>query len=58
MLTFSRKEREVVGILSIGTFLEYFDFYLYIHFASVLNGIFFAPTDQQSAFLLTSFAHI
>lgn len=57
MAIFTSKEKEVVTILSIGTFLEYFDLYLYLHFASVLNKLFFAPTDQYSSFLLTSFAY-
>lgn len=57
MAIFTSKEKEVVTILSIGTFLEYFDLYLYLHFASVLNKLFFASTDQYSSFLLTSFAY-
>lgn len=54
---FTAKEKQVVGILSIGTFIEYFDLYLFLHFATVLNKIYFAPTDQHSEFLLTSFAY-
>lgn len=57
MAIFTRKEKEVVSILSIGTFLEYFDFYLYLHFASVLNKLFFAVSDEFSSYLLTSFAY-
>ena len=57
MAIFTRKEKEVVSILSIGTFLEYFDFYLYLHFATVLNKLFFAATDEFSTYLLTSFAY-
>lgn len=57
MAIFTRKEKEVVSILSIGTFLEYFDFYLYLHFATVLNKLFFAPQDEFSTYLLTSFAY-
>lgn len=57
MAIFTRKEKEVVTILSIGTFLEYFDLYLYLHFATVLNKLFFAPTDEFSSYLLTSFAY-
>src|SRR5271154_2681155 len=56
MTYFTKKEKETIGILSIGTFLEYFDFYLYFHFAASLNKVFFAASDERSAALLTSFA--
>lgn len=54
---FTKKEKEVVSILSFGTFLEYFDLYLYIHLAVTLNKVFFAEGDAKSAALLTSFAY-
>lgn len=41
----------------MGTFLEYFDLYLYIHFATVLNTLFFSQGDSKSAALLTSFSY-
>jgi MHS family proline/betaine transporter-like MFS transporter len=56
MSYFTSKEKEIIGILSLGTFLEYFDFYLYFHFATALNKVFFAPADIRSTALLTSFA--
>ena len=37
----SSKQKEAIGLLSIGTFLEYFDLMLYIHMAVLLNEIFF-----------------
>ena len=58
MTRFTRKEKEVVSILSFGTFLEYFDLYLYIHLAVTLNKVFFAQGDAQSTALLTSFAYV
>lgn len=58
MAIFTNKEKEVVGILSFGTFLEYFDLYLYIHLAVTLNKVFFAEGDAQSSALLTSFAYM
>lgn len=58
MNTFSRKEKEVIGILSFGTFLEYFDFYLYIHLTTVLNKVFFEQGDAKSNALLVSFAYM
>jgi MFS transporter, MHS family, proline/betaine transporter len=57
MNIFTRKQKEVVGILSIGTFLEYFDFYLYLHFASTLNKLFFGQQDEFSSSLLIAFAY-
>jgi MHS family proline/betaine transporter-like MFS transporter len=54
---FTKKEKEVVTILSLGTFIEYFDFYLYFHFAVTLNNLFYAPQDGVSALLLTSFGY-
>jgi MFS family permease len=54
---FTSKEKRVIGILSTGTFLEYFDFYLYMHFATVLNRMFFATGDEFSTYLMTSFAY-
>ncbi|MDZ5761557.1 MFS transporter [Lyticum sinuosum] len=45
----TRNQKETIGILSIGTFLEYFDFMLYIHMAYILNGIFFPTADPHTA---------
>ena len=36
-----------MGLLSIGTFLECFDLYLYVHMAVLLNDFFFPPTDPH-----------
>ena len=36
-----RETKEAVGLLSMGTFLEYFDLMLYVHMAIVLNELFF-----------------
>lgn len=49
-------QREAVGLLQIGTFLEYFDLMLYVHLATLLNGIFFPATDTHTAALLIAFA--
>jgi hypothetical protein len=37
----NRQQREAVGLLQIGTFLEYFDLMLYVHMAVLLNDLFF-----------------
>ena len=52
----TQKQREVIGILSIGTFLEYFDLMLYIHMGVLLNDLFFPKTDYFSSLIISSFA--
>ena len=52
----SREQKEAVGLLQIGTFLEYFDLALYIHMAVLLNEIFFPKYDPHTASLLAAFA--
>ena len=52
----TREQKEAVGLLQIGTFLEYFDLMLYVHMAVLLNELFFPKTDPQTAALLSAFA--
>jgi MHS family proline/betaine transporter-like MFS transporter len=52
----NREQKEAIGLLSVGTFLEYFDLMLYIHMAVLLNELFFPKTDPFVASLLTAFA--
>lgn len=52
----SKEKKEAIGILSIGTFLEYFDLKLYIHMAVLLNVLFFPPTNPRTASFLAAFA--
>jgi MFS transporter, MHS family, proline/betaine transporter len=52
----TREQKESVGLLSIGTFLEYFDLMLYVHMAVFLNEIFFPKTDPHTASLLAALA--
>lgn len=52
----SKKQKEAIGLLQIGTFLEYFDFMLYVHMAVLLNELFFPKTDPHTAALLSAFA--
>ena len=47
----NRKQKQALGILSIGTFLEYFDLYLYVHMAVLLNELFFPKADPQTALI-------
>lgn len=56
MFGLNRDQGESVALLSIGTFLEYFDLMIYIHMAVLLNELFFPQTDRHTASLLTAFA--
>lgn len=51
----NREQKEAIGLLQIGTFLEYFDLMLYIHMVVLLNELFFPKTDPHTASLLTAF---
>jgi MFS family permease len=53
----TREQREAVGLLSIGTFLEYFDLMLYVHMAVLLNSLFFPQNDLDSAAFFTAVAY-
>ena len=48
----TREQKEAVGLLSIGTFLEYFDLMLYVHMAVLLNDLFFPQSDPTTKYLL------
>lgn len=52
----TRSQKEAIGLLQIGTFLEYFDLMLYVHMAVLLNELFFPKTDPHTAALLSAFA--
>jgi MFS family permease len=52
----NRGQKEAIGLLQIGTFLEYFDLMLYVHMAVLLNQLFFPKTDPHTAALLAAFA--
>ncbi len=51
-----REQKEAIGLLQIGTFLEYFDLMLYVHMAILLNEVFFPKVDPHSEALLAAFA--
>lgn len=51
-----KEHKQAVGLLSVGTFLEYFDLMLYVHMAVLLNELFFPKTDSHTASLLAAFA--
>lgn len=53
----TKTQKEAIGLLSLGTFLEYFDLMLYVHMAVVLNDLFFPKTTNHTdAQLLSSLA--
>ncbi len=52
----SKEQKHATSLLSIGTFLEYFDLMLYVHMAVLLNELFFPKTDAHTAALLSAFA--
>jgi len=52
----SREQKESIGLLQIGTFLEYFDLYLYVHMAVLLNELFFPQADSRTASILAAAA--
>lgn len=52
----TKEQKQVIGLFSIGTFLEFFDFMLYVHMAVLLNEIFFETTDSHTASLMAAFA--
>ena len=52
----TKRQKESIFLLQIGTFLEYFDLMLYVHMAVVLNELFFPPTDPKTASILAAFA--
>ncbi|WP_253307658.1 MFS transporter [Rickettsia endosymbiont of Orchestes rusci] len=52
----TREQKQAVGLLSIGTFLEYFDLMLYVHMAVLLNELFFPKADPHTAAIYSAFA--
>jgi MFS family permease len=50
----SREQKESIGLLQIGTFLEYFDLMLYVHMAVLLNEIFFPKYDPFTTSIVTA----
>ena len=51
----TKEQKQAVGLLSIGTFLEYFDLMLYVHMAVLLNELFFPKYDPHIASLINAF---
>ncbi|MBW8309599.1 MAG: MFS transporter [Candidatus Paracaedibacteraceae bacterium] len=49
-------KNDAIGLLQVGTFLEYFDLMLYVHLAVLLNELFFPKVDPHTTALLSAFA--
>ncbi|MFV9884820.1 MAG: MFS transporter, partial [Rickettsia conorii subsp. raoultii] len=47
---------EAVGLLSVGTFLEYFDLMIYVHMAVVINELFFPKANPETTTLYAAAA--
>jgi len=56
MFGLNKEQKEAVGLLSVGTFLEYFDLLLYVHMAVLLNELFFPKFDPHTTSILSSMA--
>jgi len=54
-LKLNKSQKETIALLSIGTFLEYFDLMLYVHMAVLLDEIFFQKTDPYTASIVAAF---
>ena len=48
----TRYQKEAIAIISLGTFLEYFDLMIYVHMSVLLNDLFFPKTDPMVAKLI------
>ncbi len=52
----TREQKSAIGLLSIGTFLEYFDLMLYVHMAVLLNELFFPKDDPHTTAIYSATA--
>lgn len=52
----TKNQKEAVGLLSIGTFLEYFDLMIYVHMAVLLNELFFPKADPHTTTIYSALA--
>ncbi|WP_425361001.1 MFS transporter [Candidatus Tisiphia endosymbiont of Stenodema calcarata] len=52
----TKEQKSAVGLLSIGTFLEYFDLMLYVHMAVLLNELFFPKDDPHTTAIYSATA--
>ena len=52
----TKEQKSAVGLLSIGTFLEYFDLMLYVHMAVFLNDLFFPKSDPHTTAIYSATA--
>ncbi|MDZ5761934.1 MFS transporter [Candidatus Cyrtobacter comes] len=50
-------DKKTITVLSIGTFLEYFDLMLYIHMAILLNELFFPQNLEHDPLLISALSY-
>jgi MHS family proline/betaine transporter-like MFS transporter len=55
-VSLSREQKKAIGLLSVGTFLEFFDLMLFIHMAVLLDELFFPKTDPHIASMISATA--
>ena len=58
LISLSQEQKQAIRLLSLGTFLEYFDLFLYVHMTVVLNELFFPPADSCTKSLLATLAFV
>jgi MHS family proline/betaine transporter-like MFS transporter len=56
LLRLPATQKRTILLLSIGSFLEWFDLFLYAHMAVLLNDLFFPPTNTHTQSLLSAFS--
>ena len=54
LATLHPEQRKAIGLLQIGTFLEYFDLMLYVHMGVFLTELFFPTSDAHTASLVAA----
>ncbi|HJD56819.1 MFS transporter [Candidatus Tisiphia endosymbiont of Ptychoptera albimana] len=52
----TKEQKQAIGLLSVGTFLEYFDLMLYVHMALLLNELFFPKADPHTTAIYSATA--
>ena len=52
----TKEQKEAIGLLSVGTFLEYFDLMLYVHMAVLLNELFFPSSSHHATSIVSAIA--
>jgi MFS transporter, MHS family, proline/betaine transporter len=54
----TKEQIQAVSLLSIGTFLEYFDFMLYVHMSVIFNALFFPVEDYNLKLVVSALSYL